>query len=904
MNISLSLKSGVVLVSSILAVCACSGNRSLSFDEAGGERFQFCSPITAIKDAGDSLLVAMGNGSIAYFNTRTGQSDNLLDLDCGTVYDMVVKDRFLYCGVRDGGIWRIDCGDGKASPEIFRIKMKGSEYSPYRMLLGMDGKELFSATSNGFYRWDADRPKKEETAVMALGRAEPQRFYSVVSENNGDVFFAGMPGVFRFDGESVDTLCTEQTLCMGDGYRLTADYRLVKGYGDTKGTTIHFKRSPRNFVAVGDYVYAISERAVECADVSGKTMTAIEFPENNRAEMNESRRAVCLVKDGFLYVAPGGSFLYRIPLAPYNRSEDVVSICEDGGRGIYALSACNDLYAVSLRQEGEVTNFDTPRYVRTVMAGRSARLLGASGDTVYVYSSGSIYRLVGKRKITEIPTHHPDSAGKVTCSLWTGKHIYQGRPDMIRRYDCTRSSDSREYVFESGIHAREGIRDYYPTKMAMVGGDTLVMGTLHSGVYFMNVGNPAHHFDCLVDTLCPSRVLAVESVGTTAFVLTRDSLYRFSLRDPRVTRSQWPVGCFGRNPSRFNRILPVSSDMFCMFSDDNIFCRGVFSYTLGDNCLWEMGPAMDLPYFVKDALLLESSDTPVFCGSNGLSVGNGGNAMAVTRPKLFWLRKLDAETFWYGRLIAVLGALLLLFLVYKVANLVSHIISRIRENSRRAEELAERQKFDETASEFRKWVSGHGYRGSYVGLLSEELISMSSGLRELRANVAAFMNEGEKLKALDRIGRIICEADRIVDREAKDADIEAIPGRNEFMNDYAEAVAEFFRHYRGESREASEWGKVFQRLEDASAPSYFKLSFLFFPLCVNNRTGEWLLNMAGTFSTRKTEWKKDDGKLHRLRNLTCTNKYSLFRLIAGAGMSNIESKGESAKDYWRDCVKN
>lgn len=661
----------VALGLSALSVLSSCRDNNLSLDDVHGGYFPFRSQITAIRDVpgnSDSILLATDDGEIMFFDTKRISRSTLSSTGCETIYDMTIHDGCLYYAVRDGGIGKVSLrGDGKperGAEEWFRInEIKGTQYSPYGILLSEDGKTIYGATSNGIYRWETDRTDICGIPLHPSGDDAQRRFYSVtrrgdVTQNHGTnqhrdvIFFGGDEGVLKLTLQNLKVLTEriydESVTALNGRFQLSGNRLTEIGGGQNKAGSysVSFNRKPRNFVVNGGYAYAVSQRAVECADISsGRIVAVIELPEKRLSRpRNKSCRAICLIKNSFLYVAPGGNRLYRIPLAPYLKSEEIISVCQGGENEIYALSESNDLYSVQLRKESDgVIRFENPEYVRTVMKGEAISLAGACGDTVFVSSGDSICGLIGKRRIVGISTDRND---KITCNLFVGTSLYQGKHDMVRVYDYSKTIEKPREIkkYESGpwLRGKDGIKDYYPTKLCMAG-DRLVIGTLHNGVYYVdkNMSEPV----CLIDASPALRVLDISPADSAAFVLTADTLYSFVFAEECCRRSRWNIPEFGNESGKFNRILPVSEDRIYLFSDGYDF--GAYEFILDSDGKWRHRGTVGESALLCDALSFGTAGIPVFCGSDGLSTDS--SFAAVHRPSLYAVRKIDAETYWYGR---------------------------------------------------------------------------------------------------------------------------------------------------------------------------------------------------------------------------------------------------------------
>ena len=941
-----------ILICAIL-VAACQRNDSLSLRDVGGEEFVFSSPITAIVDAGDSLLVGTNDGKISYFNTNNGDHNEYRTVTGGAIYDLEIYGDYLYFSVQDGGVKRVLLKKPDDDPETFLINGKESNYSPYDILVTDNGNTLYAATSNGFYRWNTVKPEEYAEPIEVLPNAAPHRFFSVIRNGSDGVIFAGIPGVFKYEDKELKEVHHFSTLALHDGYQLRKNGGFFIGYEHPADSLSSFKRDPLNFVTGNGFVYAVSERAIEVINLSDYSSTLVDLPENhlNRAR-NKSCRSVCLIKGAFVYAAPGGNLLYRLP-AKLSNSEDIVSLCQKDDDEIYALSANNDLYTLSVQREGSKSIVSRPRYVRTIPAGNQVRLIAASEDAVFVFKDTVIHRFEGKSKDYIMDTPYSDKhAGNVTCNLWCDGTLFQGRTDMIRSYSYSNVNNQpvkEKELKGNGLKIRNSQPDYYPNHLVKIG-DEVIFGTLHYGVYSVNVLSDSTEFKCLIDTINTPKVKDIQSFDNAAFVLTSDSLYRFSFdKSYGVKNGQWPIDQFGTKAFSYDRILPVANDKIYLYSDDNNFNRGVWGFSFNESSGWESFDTLSQSSSINDALFIKDMGLPIFCGSMGISYGDKGLEVAVNRPSLYTLRRIHAETYWWGLALAILTLLVFVFLVVysyleygkrkvnneikqlgeknlKLANglemrprrtiselndiiigakdgieklhlrevymKLTRIIDQATDDIHVIEEQEERDRFHQLAKEVRAWTLDSFHSG-YVIKLAEELISMSDSSIQLSCNIELFKNDSEKLKTLDEIGEMINEIKTIVSGNpmSEGSFIENERERKEQLDAaYMEKVKVFFGYYADEDKETSEWGKVFKNAVDKKRPSTYKLSFIFFPLSVKDNEGEWLPTLLGNFPTRKSEWKNGGRPPYYLLNFMDTTDYGLFRLIAGAGLRNLESK--------------
>ena len=659
------------MLAAVLFLSGCSdGIKSFTLEDIGGDAFPFHSPITALAESNTdgALLVGTTNGVIASFSTEDGLFTQLdREGDGKTIYDIAVdKGRPFYAvAVRDGGVHIKNSWGEKA--DTVRIRGKDTEYSPYKILLDSNGQQLYLGTSNGFHRYPLDEQKRGDPAIAIKkdDKNGPLSFFSVIKmPADSGVVFAGKHGAFvtvkgeegdyhSFGGiqSKSDFADTVTVLALHDGFFLLEDGSLWKNY-ESPERVCNFVHSPLNYVIENDYVYAISVSLVEVLNLNDmEEAYAIRLPEKhlNRAR-NKSCRQNGLVKDNYLYVAPGGTSLYRIPLAPYDRGEEVVSLCkgEGNGNGIYALTARNDLYSV--RVDPTCNNPETSRYKFSFNKEDQVRLLGTGSDKKLVVSvNDTIYSFSG-HNLSKEPLYRTDLKGeneKITCNFWTDGTLYQGRKDNVRAYhaysDSVLTLPKRK---DDCLECRPGVLDYYPSRMAMArcnGKDILVVGTLHSGLVFRDLSDTAALFTLMLSKSKYSRLLDIQAIDNTVYVLDDKRLSRFSFevdnssKDESVRFSSDSVLLLSAGCMReyLNRIVPLSSDECYVFSDFYDFSSGAYY------CRFPVyeSPGQDSLLFqgrtINDALLVNGGNV-LFGGRRGIMSNDAdGSPFSIRKPKLY-----------------------------------------------------------------------------------------------------------------------------------------------------------------------------------------------------------------------------------------------------------------------------
>ena len=709
-------RSVVLALVSVFLLSSCMENNTLSVNEVGGKAFSFKIPITAISSWEDKILVAMDHGTIGVFDTDDETVDQeLYNLNCGTIYYMEVVGDYLYYTVQDGGIRRMDLTRPDLPHPVFSIGGdKDTYFSAYDLIIDSRKQTLSAATSNGVYKWDLEHPEKKGEPILGGPDRGPHRYYNILEENDSTLIVGGKgegEGVFRIVGSRVDKISQKVTLAVHDGFVLLIENNVTKiaqGY-DRQEIVATFKRSPLNFVVDGRNIYAISENAIESVD-SSRVITTIDLSEEHPIrELNPSRRAIGLVHGRFLYAAPGGANLYKIPL-PYDKdSQRVVSLCEKDGVSFYALTADKDLFVVELSDKDGNRSVATPTYVRSLASkSEQASLIGVDGDGRLIAQVGkAIARIDGRNPLDTLHTLHGGGASsEITDNLFVGTTLYQARTDSIRRYDFSDSPNPTPYSFchreNDGLMLKPNVNDYYPTHMAFVKPSHLVFSTLHDGVYAVDVSRKDYRFDCLVSphaNLAAKDISAVESV---AFILTADSLYRFD-RLKMIPDKAWGLDCLMKKPltdragsqpfgervtSYFNRIVALSPKKLALFTDRYDFLCGTYCFELDEQeKRWVLQETNNESNSIHDALFLKERDLLVLGGSMGVYFADNDETVPIGRPSFVdTIRARLYPLFW---LAVVAAAVLLIAFAFLVFILLARWRDRIK-NMREAVKMEER----------------------------------------------------------------------------------------------------------------------------------------------------------------------------------------------------------------------
>ena len=605
----------------ILGSCA-QEDEILSIEEIGGDFYSFPSS----RDLRNSLLyVASNNGVIAAFDTQNGLFQELYTLrgkdTLSSIYDLIVRDDGIFYSFQDGGIrliynWK---DEGK---KVFEIpEPKGTEYSPYKLFYDdrNEQRSLFASTSNGVFRWplgDLNAPLDSAHIVKAEESLEPLGFFSLVPDGRYGIglLSAGEGGVFSIGtNREQDTArqvspkeIKETVLAMHDDYCLMEDGTLRRDYSILE-ECYRFKYSPHNFVVHGNYIYAVSETHVEVIGIRKEHGNNGEFdlhyviklPEKHPSRpRNSSCRQICLIMDNYLFVAPGGTFLYRIPLAPYRTSEEVLSLCTVKDK-IYALTANNDLFFIPILEAGKL---GAPRYLSSFRKEDQISLLGADPESNLVVSVNDTQLYVyspSRRRILPKPFLRTDifeDKKSIKCSYWTGDAFYQGRVDMVREFRLSSNPHNLPTLFphkkDDGLECKDSVSDYYPKALAKVK-NNLVIGTLHSGVVLKHLQDDDQQddankgFTLLISKADYTKIYDIKAVeednSGTIYVLDDKHLSRVHVVADTVDFMKPCELPEVRGMEKYlNRIVPISDSQCFLYSDYYDFCSGVYLFSFLD----------------------------------------------------------------------------------------------------------------------------------------------------------------------------------------------------------------------------------------------------------------------------------------------------------------------------------
>jgi hypothetical protein len=709
-----------ILIPAMYLLCGCSSNEELSFQEAKGEAFPYESPITAVTDAGDSLLLGTSRGDIVSFNLSDGSFSHVYHDPQGRFVYNIVKcdDGSLIYSVQNGGVIHLAL-DGKTTVYVIGPG-KGSNYSAYGIIHKDDA--IYASTSNGVYHWimseELFKDRLDSVIQTDQGDIVASRFYSIQYSDSCFVC-AGEAGLYSFTSNGRAQKLGEGSLYSAEGnLSLTRDGRLLKD-----GTPFAALSIPAlDFVKDDSHIYAVSLSAIEVIDSSnGQHVATISLPDERGAEKNVSCRAFCLIKDDYLYVAPSGCALYRMPLYKHiSDSEEVVQICTNGGTSAYLITKNNDLYRFTLG-ESEVD------YRRSFEPSADVKLVAAYGDVLLVTIDGKYYELSGRRLTDEmfLSDLNGRAKAKVLWYVLDGDKLYQGHVDKIRVYDGSAGWRLCQ-EFEKGDDMGEDINgaDYYPQRAAVYI-DGMIVNTMHYGTFFLDTDgfDKLKEFDGLV-------VKDIEAYRNRAYVLCDDKVvYRTAAADTFNIRFSNP------EYKHFNEIVPFDDGALLAYSTYNRWGRGgvIFQETEGGK--WVASRHLS----AHDVNVAERFGNVVLAGGTmGLSlISPEGNITTVSVPEpTFFQKNVLAWNYPWGIVIYVTAMLVVLAVIVWCIIVFRRYYLKYR--------------CAKIYDSFYKWVTSE-YEGKYVRSLAKQVKPISPDRRRLKENVALFKTSSTQLHELEAL---------------------------------------------------------------------------------------------------------------------------------------------------------
>lgn len=711
-----------ILIPVLLLLCGCSSNKVTDFDDVNGEQFPYECPVTAVTDAGDSLILGTSRGDIVSYNLSDGSFKHVYHDSKGRFVYNIIKcsDGSLIYSVQNGGINHV-AADGTVT--VYEITPeKGCNYSAYRMI--HDDGHLYAATSNGVYHWTMPQTRgvRLDVAVQEdLNDVISSRFYSI--EADGQAYIcSGEAGQYSIEADgNVKTIDTASISSSHDGIILYKDGRVVK-----EGKLLAQLQIPAlDFVSDGVHIYALSLYSIEILDaLSGQHLMTVNMPDERGPEKNLSCRSFCMIKGDYLYITPGGCALYRMPLyRHWINSEEVVQVCAAADGDVYLLTCENDLFRFdSADMEVE--------YRRSFENSEDVELIGAAGDVLLVTFDGVYYELSGKRLTDERELYELNAwkRGKVLWHLMNDGILYQGQVDKIRMYD--RASGwklLREVEKDVSMNADTTVSEYYPQR-ASFSNNILIVNTMHYGTFSFD----SERFD----TVPGMQDLVIKD-------LEGDDAAIFALTDEKVVLNSWPkasVNIMFTNDSHkhFNVLLPLNSKSFLAFSTYSRWCRGVNFFREDPEKPEEDWVVMSCcsAHTVNDAV--RSGSYAVAGGTMGLAViSSDGSVTVMPVPEpTFFQKNILAWNYPWGIVIYAMALLAALsVMVWCVIVCRRHYL---------------KYRYARMYDDFYRWVKST-FRGSYVRNLAKHLKKISADRARLAANMNMFRSQKAELLKLDDI---------------------------------------------------------------------------------------------------------------------------------------------------------
>lgn len=726
----------IICISGIISLnCACSSDNEISLADTDAEMFLYDSPITALTDAGDSLLLGTARGDIVSFSLMNGTFRHLFHDEEGRYIYKVLKadDSYLY-SVQDGGIKHV-LADGRVNRYPLN-PYKESNYSAYDIIYS-DG-DIYAATSNGVYYWcEADTYGKrlDESIQNDLNDAVLSRFYSIQrSEDKIEGFVcAGEAGLYDFTATGdAECLRSFAILSNHDGITLSRDGNV---YDDGRYLT-QVGIPATDFVCTDRHLYAMSLYAIEVVDMSdGAHVATINLPERRSLYKNVSCRSFSLIKDDYIYVAPGGCTLYRLPAYEHmTDSREVVQVCAAGENSAYFLTLENDLYRYDIHD-------CSTDYRRSFDETEDVKLICAGTDYIIVTIDGVYYELTGKRFTDEryLSDLNRLNKSKVLWHLHDGERLYQGQVDRIREY-----SRSTGWCINQEFEQLD-----YP-KLAALYDRKLIVNTLHDGSYLLNDGR----FEKL-DGVSDPMIKDVHAADDMICALTDNSI---SIKGLTMTKDNHHVNIMmNASYKHLTDILVLNDREFVTFSTYNRWCKGFVLYNEGDDSTWKPTRYL-MAHVINDAVSVGGKI--VAGGTMGISVLHPGGKNTVT--------DVPAPTFLEKNVLAwkyPWGIVIYLAILLGLSALFVWVVIVCRR-------YYLKYKMKKISASFMNWVEGE-YKGKYVRSLARQLIKSSADCKKLCTNVAMF----KKMKPeLDRWDAFIDEVVELYEKvkflKAQDIELE------------------------------------------------------------------------------------------------------------------------------------
>lgn len=728
---------------SCLMLCGCSSRTELAFHETDGEKYPYVSPVTAVVDAGDSLLLGTSRGDIVSFNLSDGSFRSLYkDSVRRSVYQIIpcADGSFLY-SVQNGGINHVN-SDGSVS--IYEINAaKGENYSAYSLIF--DGVNVYAATSNGVYHWTT--PSEYGTRMdVAAGSDDNDvvsgRFYTIEAASDDEFVCAGEAGLYSFKSDDAPECLISRPLYASHGnLSLARDGKLFKS-----GSHLASLEVPAlDFACDGEYIYALSHSALEIVkSTDGSHVATVNLPELKSLDKNVSCRAFVLIKDRYLYFAPGDCCLYRIPLYGQNTgSSTVMQLCSSGHDTVYLMTHGNDLY------EFEPGNDDV-EYIRSFKESSDVRLIGGNSGNLLVTVDGTYYELSGQRLTHQgiLSDLNDLNRSKVLWHLIDDNILYQGQVDKIRAYDALPGwRFCKEFEKDSTMN-RSVISDEYYPKVASLYGDSLLVTTMHNGSYSFH---PDSEIFKRIPGLERANVKSIAGVGHAVFALKDEAVIVLRAMTDNIS----DVAFSDPSYEHFTDIVPLTDTSFLAFSSYNEWCKGLMIFQEKDESEW-----VESRYFTTHTIhtAINATDYVVAGGSRGLDVisADGRVKNIPVHEPSFFQKNVLAWNYPWGMIVYTV------LLVVALAIILWCIVVCIR--------YCTKLRYARSLDSFYKWVEAE-FHGSYVRNLAKELKHISGDYRKLQEDIDVFKEHKQELSDLqnimNQIEAIKCAADDLRPRRPK-----------------------------------------------------------------------------------------------------------------------------------------
>lgn len=719
-----------------LMLCGCSSRIELEFHETYGEKFTYVSPVTAVVNAGDSLLLGTSRGDIVSFNLSDGSFRAVYkDASSRFVYQIVpcTDSSFLY-SVQNGGINHVNRKNGEVT--TYKINAEKREnYSAYSLI--SDGMNVYAATSNGVYHWTTPSEYGKRMDASALSDDNDvvsSRFYTIQAVADDEYVCAGESGLYSFKSDS-----NPQCLISMPFYALHGDISLSRdGKLFKSGNQLASLHVPAlDFVCDGEYIYALSHSAVEILkSTDGCHVATVNLPKQKSLDKNVSCRSFVLIHDGYLYITPGGCGLYRMPLYGHDTgSNEVMQLCKSNDAAVYLLTLDNDLY------EFEPDN-DKALYRRSFEESSDVRLIGGCYGKLLVTIAGRYYELSGRRLThqEELYDLNAMNRSKVLWHLVDENILYQGQVDKIRAYDALSGwRFYKEFERDSTMNRYVVSDEYYP-KVASFYGDSLLVMTMHNGAYSFHPDSES--FKRLSGLECDN-VKSIAGVDNVVYALNDESVTVVRTMSDDISNVTFSDTSY----EHFTDVVPLTDTGFLTFSSYSEWCKGLKIFQEKNGSEW-----VESRFFTTQTVhaAVNIQDYVVAGGSRGLDVisEDGVIRNIVVHEPAFFQKNVLAWNYPWGMIIYMI-----LMIVASAMILWCIVICR---------RYYMKFRYARTFDAFYKWVKTE-FHGSYVRKLARQLKYVSGDYRKLQEDISVFKEHKQALLTLQDIMTRIEDIQRAAD---------------------------------------------------------------------------------------------------------------------------------------------